>query len=138
MSHLVIKKELVWPTNKAAWGVCYWLVCINLDDRILFTLSPNHNIHKGNGVYQRWSKCGLRSRNVSEMHFPAIWRPKFQKFSPWCPTDSASIIEFSFWEKMAVEKSGCIKACIDSSLWWSWTPFLHLMQLCQFHISQCV
>ena len=43
----------------------------------LCTLSPNHNIQRENGVYQRWTTYALMSKSVSEMHFPATWRSKF-------------------------------------------------------------
>ena len=49
------KKKLVCPTNKTALGVRYQLLCINLRDDILYTLLSNHNIHRKNGVYQRWT-----------------------------------------------------------------------------------
>ena len=108
LSYLVTKK-LVWPTNKAALGVCYWLLCTNLGNRILFTLSLNHNFHQEKGVYQQWPMCPLKSKSVSEMHFPAIWRIKFEKFFPWCPTDSANSKETQSLGKTAVEKSAWIK-----------------------------
>ena len=57
--------------------VCYRLLCINLGDGTLCTLSPNHNFHGENGIYQRWTANALKSKSVSEMHFPAIWRAKF-------------------------------------------------------------
>ena len=44
---------------------------------ILCTLSPNHNIHEENYVYQWWTKYAVKAKSVSEMHFPAIWRSKF-------------------------------------------------------------
>ena len=73
----VTKKKLVWPTNKADLGVCYQLLCTNLGDEILCILSANHNIHRENGVYQQWTRYALKSKRVSEMHFPAIRRSKF-------------------------------------------------------------
>ena len=30
----------------------------------------------GNGVNQRWTTYALKSKSVSEMHFPMIWRSK--------------------------------------------------------------
>ena len=57
-----LQKKLVWPTNKAALGVCYQLLCTNLGDGILCALSPNHNIHRENGVYQGWTICALKSK----------------------------------------------------------------------------
>ena len=41
-------------------------------DGILCTLSPHHNIHRENGVYQQWAMYALKSKNVPEMHFPVI------------------------------------------------------------------
>ena len=43
--------------QQGSLGVCYRLLCTNLGDGVLFTLSPNHNIHGINGVYQRWTTC---------------------------------------------------------------------------------
>ena len=45
------------------------------------------------------------------MDFPAIWRPKFQKFFLRCSADSENNTETQSWVKTAVEKSGWIKAC---------------------------
>ena len=42
-----------------------------------FTVSPNHNTHGKNGVYQQWTTYALKSKSVSEMHIPVIWRSKF-------------------------------------------------------------
>ena len=46
-------------------------------DEILCTLSPNHNVHRENGLYQKWTTYALKSKSVQEIHFPAIWRFKF-------------------------------------------------------------
>ena len=40
-----LPKKLVHPTNKAALGVCYRLLCTNLEDGTVCTLSPNQNVH---------------------------------------------------------------------------------------------
>ena len=69
--------------------------------RYFCTLSPNHNIQGENGVYQRWTTYTLKSKSVSEMHFPTIWRSKF--------TDIVSSKKKSI---LAVDKSAWIKACI--------------------------
>ena len=37
-------------------------------------LSPIHNIQGENGVYQRWTIYALKSKSMSEMNFPTIWR----------------------------------------------------------------
>ena len=56
--------------------------------------------------------CDLKSKSVSEIHFPIIWGSKLKKFPPWCPTDSANNKGNPiFGKKMAVEKSTWIKAC---------------------------
>ena len=60
--HVCLQKKLVWPANKAALGVCYQLLFTNSGDGILCTLSPNHNIQGGNGVYQRWTRYALKSK----------------------------------------------------------------------------
>ena len=44
-------------------------------------------------------QCDLKSTSVSEIHFPMIWGSKFQKFSPWCPTDSSKYKETQSLEK---------------------------------------
>ena len=46
-----------------------------------------------------------------EMHFPAIWRPMFQKLSPWCPDDSANSKE-----NQSLGKNSCREKCLDKSL----------------------
>ena len=106
-----IKNKKWWPTNKLALGVCYRLLCTHLGDRISCTSTPNHNIHGENGVYQRWTICAVKSKSVSEMPFPAIWRPKFQKNSPWCPTDSTKSKE-----TQSLGKNSCREKCLDKSL----------------------
>ena len=63
-----------------------------------------------NRVYQRWTMCALKAKGVSEMHFPAIWRPKFKNIFPWCPTDSANSKETKSLGKTAVENRAWIKA----------------------------
>ena len=54
----------------AVLGVCYQLLWTNLGDGILCTLSPNHNIQGGNGVYQQQAIYALKSKGMLEMHFP--------------------------------------------------------------------
>ena len=75
-------KKISMTQEQGSIGVCYRLLCSNLSDWILCTLSPNHNIHRINGVYQRWTTCALKSKSlVSEMHFPGIWRSTFTDFA---------------------------------------------------------
>ena len=70
---------------------------------VYFTVSPNHNIHEKNGVYQRWTTHALKSNSVSEMHIPMIWKSKF--------TDLVNSRKHSiFGGKTAVDKSAWIKA----------------------------
>ena len=45
------------------------------------------------------------------MHFPVAWGPKFQKVSPWYPTDSVYSKE-----TQCQGKNGCRKKCLDKSL----------------------
>ena len=47
------------------------------------------------------------------MPFPAIWRPKFQKGFPQCPTDSTNSKE-----TQSLGKNGCREKCLDKSLPW--------------------
>ena len=72
---------------------------------ILYTLSPNHNAHREDGVYQQWTTNALKSKSVLEMHFPAIWGSKF--------TDLAkkTVRKFNLWEK-----NSCRQKCLDKSL----------------------
>ena len=86
--------------------LCYLLLCANMGDGILCALSPDHNIHRENGVYHWWTTYSLKLKSVSEMHFPAIWRHKF--------TDLANSKKNSILEK----KAGCRQKCLDKSLWW--------------------
>ena len=60
----MVTKKLVWPANKADLGVSYQLLCTNLEDGILCTLLPNHNIH-GCLLY------ALKPKSVLETHFRA-------------------------------------------------------------------
>ena len=71
-------------------------------DEILCNLSPSHNVHRENGIYQQWTMYALKSESVLEMHFPAIWRSKF--------TDLANSKKLNLWEETAVDKSAWIKA----------------------------
>ena len=100
--HVWLQKKLVWPTNNAALGVCYQLLCTNLGDEILCTLSSDNNIHGENSVYQWWTMYASKSKNVLEMHFSVICTSKF--------TDLANSRKVSFWKKMPVDKSTWIKA----------------------------
>ena len=49
------------------------------------------------------------------MNFPAIWRPKLQKFSLWCPPTSwgylteQTVKKLNLWRKTAADKSPWIK-----------------------------
>ena len=55
--------------------------------------------------------CDLKSKSVSEIHFPVIWGSKFKKLSPWYPTESANQTkENQSLGEMPVEKSAWIKA----------------------------
>ena len=64
---------------------------------VYFTVSPNHNIHGKNGVYQRWTTYALNSKSVLEMHIPMIWRFKFtdllnsKKNSNWGDTQAKTM-----------------------------------------------
>ena len=108
--HVWLQKKLVWSTNRAALGVCYQLLCTNLGDGILCTWSPSHNIHGENGDYQRWTMYALKSKSVSEMHFPVIWRSKF--------TDLANRKKTT----QSLGKNGCRQKCLDKSLLNSQNP----------------
>ena len=65
-------KQISMTHQQGTHGVCYRLLCTNLGDKILCTLSSNHNIHWENGVDYWWSTYALKSKSVSEMHFRAM------------------------------------------------------------------
>ena len=50
----------------------------------LFFESPHKSL-KFQEKSEKERKSEEKSERVLEMHFTAIWRPKFQKFSLWCP-----------------------------------------------------
>ena len=60
----------------------------------------------------------LQSERMSEMHFPSIWRPEFQKVFLRCPPWDTSwrnwtkqiVKELNLWGKTAVDESAWIKA----------------------------
>ena len=83
--------------------MCDQLLCTNMDDVILCTLSPNHNIHEEKGVYQRRTMYALKSKSVLEMHFPATRRSKFADSSNSKKTKSLG-------------KNGYRQKCLDKSL----------------------
>ena len=71
---------------------------------VYFTVSPNHNIHGKNGVYQRWATYALKSKSVSEMHIRMIWRPNLLTLQTVKKKQ-----QLNLWEKMAVGESAWIK-----------------------------
>ena len=94
-------------------GLCYRVLCTNLSDRILYTLSRNHNIYREkwclsviNNVCFEVKKCFRK-----KMYFPMIWRPIFQKLSPQCPNNSANNKE-----TQCLGKNSCREKCLDKSL----------------------
>ena len=89
------------PPTRQPWGVL-WLLCTNLGDGILCTLSPNHNIHRINCVYQWWTTYTLKSKGVSEMHFPGIWRSK--------------VTDFASKKTQSLGKNDCKQKRLDKSL----------------------
>ena len=82
----MVTKKLVWPANKADLGVSYQLLCTNLEDGILCTLLPNHNIH-GCLLY------ALKPKSVLETHFRANSK-----------------------KTQSLGKNGCRQKCLDKSL----------------------
>ena len=72
-------------------------------DGILCTLSPHHNVHRENGVYQQLTTYALKSKSVPKMHFPAIWRSKFTDLANSKKTQSLG-------------ENGCGQKCLDKSL----------------------
>ena len=55
--------------------------------------------------------CALKSKCMSEMNFPAIWRPKFQSFSARYPADCANGTK-----TQSLGKNGSREKCSDKSL----------------------
>ena len=82
--------------------VCYQLLCVKLGDAVVCSLSPNQNINEEDGVYQWWTTYPLKSKCVSKMHFPTIWRSKF--------TDLVNSKKLNLWENTVVDKSAWITA----------------------------
>ena len=89
--HVWLQKKIVLPTNKAALGCVtdfyapIWKMglCVLYHQTKMFT-------HRENGIYQQWTTYSLKSKSVSKMHFPGIWRSKF--------TDLAKK-KLNLWEK---------------------------------------
>ena len=59
----------------------------------------------------------LQSKRVSEIYFPAIWRPKIHKNSLWCPPwehfmeiFKQKVKKLNLWRRTAVDKSAWVKA----------------------------
>ena len=101
--HVWLQKKISMTHQQGTLKLYYLLLCTNVGDGILCALSTDHNIHGENGVYHWWTTYALKSKSVSEMHFPAIWRHKF--------TDLAnSKKNLNLREKTAVDKSVWIKA----------------------------
>ena len=100
--HYWLQKKLVWPTNKAALLVLQTFMH-QVVDAILCTLSPHHNVHRENGVYQQWTTYALKSKSVPEMHFTAIWKSKFTDLANSKKTQSLG-------------KNGCRQKCLNKSL----------------------
>ena len=110
--HAWLQKK-VSPTNKATLRVYYhfyapiWVMgfCVLYHQTIIFI--------GGNSVYQRWAICPLTSKSVSEMHFPGIWRPKFQNFPPWCPpwTHLTRYWLSKQYRNSIFEKNSCRQKC---------------------------
>ena len=61
----------------------------------------------------------LQSEKVSEINFPAIWRPKIQKISLRCPP-SERFMEIAIYanskETQSLAKNSCRQNCLDKSL----------------------
>ena len=82
--------------------MCDQLLCTNMDDVILCTLSPNHNIHEEKGVYQRQTMYALKSKSVLEMHFLRPGDPNL--------LTQQTVKKLNLYEKTARDKSAWIKA----------------------------
>ena len=121
MSCMVIK-NIVWPTNKAALGVCYWLLSTNLGEGILCILSSKHNIHGGgggmafinNGKYVLWRqkvcwKCISQGSGDSNFKIPFPVGVHHGNTSQ--DTDLANSKE-----TQSFRKNDCRQKCLDKSL----------------------
>ena len=92
-------KQISMTHQQGTHGVCYRLLCTNLGDKILCTLSSNHNIHWENGVDYWWSTYALKSKSVSEMHFRAMlmcfcW---YSNLVPHTQTHTHKDIHYTLW-----------------------------------------
>ena len=117
------QKKLVWPTNKASFGVCYRLLCNNLEDGIVCTLSPNQEVHSQgkwylsamDNVFFEVKKC-MENAFSRDLEIQIYWLSKQN-------SKKNSI----FGKKTAVDKSAWIKVwyiciiyiCIMSLFIWS-------------------
>ena len=77
-------------------------------------------------------QCDLKSTSVSEIHFPMIWGSKFQKFSPWCPTDSSKYKETQSLEK----KHGCREKCLDKKAAFRHLIFVQILFQVRYFVEQ--
>ena len=63
--------------------------------------------HRENGIYQQWTTYSLKSKSVSKMHFPGIWRSKFTDLAK-----KKTVKKLNLWEK----KNSSETKCLDKSL----------------------
>ena len=82
--------------------MCDQLLCTNMDDVILCTLSPNHNIHEEKGVYQRRTMYALSQK--------VCWKCIFLRPGDPNLLTHQTVKKLNLWEKTAIDKSAWIKA----------------------------
>ena len=88
--------------KKTALAMCDQLLCTNMDDVILCTLSPNHNIHEEKGVYQRRTMYALSQK--------VCWKCIFLRPGDPNLLTHQTVKKLNLWEKTAIDKSAWIKA----------------------------
>ena len=101
--HAWLQNKLVWPTNKAALGVCCRLLCTNLlmkfcvlyHQTIMFT---GKMVYIRNGQHMLWSQKVYR-------------KSIFQQSG-----DSSLLTEKTVKKPNLWEKNGCWQKCLDKSL----------------------
>ena len=106
--HVWLQKKIVLPTNKAALGCVtdfyapIWKMglCVLYHQTKMFT-------HRENDIYQQWTTYSLKSKSVSKMHFPGIWRSKFTDLAK-----KKTVKKLNLWEK----KNSLETKCLDKSL----------------------
>ena len=117
-SYLFTKKR-IWSTSKTSLGVSYWVLCTNLGDGVLCTLSLNHNIHREKWCLSAMDKMSFEVKKCVGNAFSRDLETQMLKFLPsWSIMEvpqgiltSQTVKKLSPWEK-----NGFRQKCLDKSL----------------------